>query len=198
MSGLRERQKEARRLAISQAAIELFRRQGFAATTVEQIAEQAGVSAPTVFNYFGSKQEILLELLRATDEMAVQDMVRLALDFDDPVDVLCHLESLVLKHELQALPVSVWRELLAMRYSGSAPEQLTLINETLNREVSALLGHLQGAGKVRANVDTDYAAQVLNEFLTLEFLKLVSAETLDLDGHARRVRAFIGLLFNGI
>ena len=42
MSGLRERQKAERRQAISKAAIELFERQGFQNTTIEQIANQAG------------------------------------------------------------------------------------------------------------------------------------------------------------
>ena len=60
MSGLRERQKEQRREVIAQAALELFISNGFGATTLEQIANQAGVSAPTVVNYFGGKQEILL------------------------------------------------------------------------------------------------------------------------------------------
>lgn len=198
MSGLRERQKEERRQAISQAAIELFRLQGYVATTVEQIAERAGVSPPTVFNYFGSKQEMLIDLLRATDERAVKNMVQLALDFEDPVDVLCHLESLVLKYELEALPVPVWRELLGMRYGGAAPEQLKLNNDVLNSEVSVLLGYLQDAGKVRKDLCPDYIAQLLNEFLTLQFLKLVSAEPLDIEAHRQNVRRFIELLFNGI
>ena len=37
MSGLRERQKAERRQAISKAAIELFERQGFQNTTIEQM-----------------------------------------------------------------------------------------------------------------------------------------------------------------
>ncbi|MFJ3259943.1 TetR/AcrR family transcriptional regulator [Pseudomonas sp. NPDC086581] len=198
MSGLRERQKVARRQAISQAAVELFRLQGYGTTTVEQIAERAGVSPPTVFNYFGSKQEILNDLLRATDERVVKEMVQLALDFEDPVDVLCHLESLVLKYELEALPVSVWRELLAMHYSGASPEQLKLNNEVLNAEVSVLLGHLQEAGKVRHDLCPDYVAQLLNEFLTLEFLKLISVEPLDFHTHQLSVRRFVEVLFTGI
>lgn len=42
MSGLRERQKEQRREVIAAAALELFKRNGFAATTLDQIAVQAG------------------------------------------------------------------------------------------------------------------------------------------------------------
>ncbi|WP_249675422.1 TetR/AcrR family transcriptional regulator [Pseudomonas abieticivorans] len=198
MSGLRERQKEARRHAISGAAVELFRSQGYGATTVEQIAEQAGVSAPTVFNYFGSKQEILIDLLREADEMALRDMAQLIPSFDDPVDALCHLESLVMTYELKVLPVSVWRELLPMSYGGPLPERLKLINETLNQEVSALLGHLQRQGKVRADINTEYTASVLNEYLTLQFLRLVSDDEIDLKGHGERVRQFMQLVFDGL
>ena len=64
MSGLRERQKAMRRKAIGEAGVALFERQGFDNTTIEQIAREAGVSAPTVFKYFSSKQEILLEMLQ--------------------------------------------------------------------------------------------------------------------------------------
>jgi DNA-binding transcriptional regulator YbjK len=56
MSGLRERQKEQRRQVIAEAALELFKRNGFAATTLDQIAVQAGVSAPTVVNYFCARR----------------------------------------------------------------------------------------------------------------------------------------------
>ena len=38
---------------------------------MEQIARSAAVSVPTVFAYFGSKQEILLEKLREADHRAI-------------------------------------------------------------------------------------------------------------------------------
>ncbi len=44
------------------AARELFLAQGYGATTVEQIAERAGVSKPTVFSAVGNKQEVLATL----------------------------------------------------------------------------------------------------------------------------------------
>jgi AcrR family transcriptional regulator len=59
MAGLRERKKRATRLAIHEAGMELFAERGFAATTVDAIAEAAGVSRATVFSYFPSKEEIV-------------------------------------------------------------------------------------------------------------------------------------------
>lgn len=101
VSGLRERQMELRRQAISEAAIELFRDQGYAQTSIDQIAKLAGVSSPTVFKYYPSKQEILLGLLQEADQRAVLDLREVMHQFEDPVDLLCHLESLLISYSLK-------------------------------------------------------------------------------------------------
>jgi AcrR family transcriptional regulator len=57
--GLRERKKARTKVAIQTHAVRLFREQGFAATTVEQVAEAAEVSPSTVFRYFPTKEELV-------------------------------------------------------------------------------------------------------------------------------------------
>ena len=66
-SPLRERQAKATRRAVLQAARALFIAQGYGATTVEQIAQHAGVSKPTVFSAVGNKQTVL----RAVRDVAI-------------------------------------------------------------------------------------------------------------------------------
>jgi AcrR family transcriptional regulator len=58
-SPLRERQASVTRRAVLDAARELFIAQGYRATTVEEIAQRAGVSKPTVFGAVGNKQLVL-------------------------------------------------------------------------------------------------------------------------------------------
>jgi AcrR family transcriptional regulator len=58
-SPLREQQATATRRAVLDAARQLFIAQGYGATTVEQIAQRAGVSKPTVFTAVGNKQTVL-------------------------------------------------------------------------------------------------------------------------------------------
>ena len=58
--GLRERKKIKTRQAIRRSAFRLIDENGYAATTVEQIAEAAEVSPSTFFRYFPSKESLLL------------------------------------------------------------------------------------------------------------------------------------------
>ena len=58
--GLRARKKVQTRLDIKREAFRLFDRQGYANTTVEQIAEAANVSPRTFYRYFGVKEALLL------------------------------------------------------------------------------------------------------------------------------------------
>ncbi|MEC3975062.1 acyl-CoA-like ligand-binding transcription factor [Amycolatopsis sp. H20-H5] len=55
-AGLRERKKAKTRAAVQRHALRLFGEQGYAATTVDQIAAAAEISPSTFFRYFPSKE----------------------------------------------------------------------------------------------------------------------------------------------
>jgi AcrR family transcriptional regulator len=58
-TGLRERKKQQTRAEIARAAMKLFSERGFDAVTVAEVAEAAGVSEKTVFNYFPAKEDLV-------------------------------------------------------------------------------------------------------------------------------------------
>jgi AcrR family transcriptional regulator len=62
-SSLRDEQAQQTRKRIRESARRLFADQGFASTTVAQIAKEAGVSQPTVYAAYESKAGIVLAML---------------------------------------------------------------------------------------------------------------------------------------
>lgn len=73
--GLRERHKTSTRRALEDAALQLFARDGFDATTVEMIAAAANVSPRTFFRYFASKDEVV-NPQREVRQAVLRDAVR--------------------------------------------------------------------------------------------------------------------------
>src|ERR1019366_1180166 len=64
--GLGGRKKRLMRQQLTDTATEMFMRRGFDAVRVSEVAEACGVSEKTVFNYFPTKESLVLDRLDAT------------------------------------------------------------------------------------------------------------------------------------
>jgi AcrR family transcriptional regulator len=60
----RRRRKAERPQEILEAAFEQFSRNGYAATTLDQIAERAGVTKGTIYVYFENKEQLFISMVR--------------------------------------------------------------------------------------------------------------------------------------
>lgn len=85
----------ATRAAVVAAALELFADQGFDQTSVEQIAQAAGVSRSTFFRQFGGKDDVVF-----ADHEQLLERLRgfLAQPHDDPWAAVCEASVLVYSH----------------------------------------------------------------------------------------------------
>jgi AcrR family transcriptional regulator len=73
---LRERRRRETRQEIAQIGLAMFDRDGYDETTMEEIASAAGVSARTLFHYFGTKDQILRYWLAEDFAEQLSDRVR--------------------------------------------------------------------------------------------------------------------------
>jgi AcrR family transcriptional regulator len=74
----RERERDARRSALCEAARTLLAERGYAGTTTKAIAERCELSEATLFFYFQSKDEILVSLLFEAIDFWSRGLARIA------------------------------------------------------------------------------------------------------------------------
>jgi AcrR family transcriptional regulator len=72
---IRDLKAQETRARITEAALELFVSRGYAETTIDQIAEEAGVNRRTVFRHFATKEAILFDHLAVKRDYAMRRLL---------------------------------------------------------------------------------------------------------------------------
>ena len=85
----------SRKEAIKNAAARLFRKRGFKATSMRDIAEAVGIKAASIYNHIKSKQELLSELLM---EIAIVFTKEMRMIQQTSLDAKQKLERLIALH----------------------------------------------------------------------------------------------------
>jgi AcrR family transcriptional regulator len=98
--GLRERKKAETHQALAKAALHLADELGPERVTVEAIADAAGVSPRTFFNYFSSKEDAIVGIAPAQSSALLADLLARP-DDEPPLDAL-HAVALAAAERLQA------------------------------------------------------------------------------------------------
>jgi AcrR family transcriptional regulator len=69
-----------KRKVIQQAALELFLQQGFSKTSMEMIKKRAGVAKQTLYNYYPSKQQLFIDMIRLQVDKVVDQIWEIEID----------------------------------------------------------------------------------------------------------------------
>ncbi len=193
--GLRSRKKAKRRDEIIAAARSLFESQGIDTTTMADIAAAAGISAPTVFNYFGSKDGVLIALIRE-GTMAARDHDR-PLHWNEKTDLGTLILQLFLRVSRGTLEVAdkqVWR------YAEAAPirqpetelaAQYREITEALISVIIEFFDDLLLESRSGARATPEFLARLFHDVWMPCFLTLITNEELTLEEHEAHLRARI-------
>lgn len=193
MTGLRERQKADRARRILQAASDRFRRLGYDAALIEDIAEQADVSVGTVYNYFGNKGDVLIAIVSLeVEEILTEGAALIARPCADPARAVAALIALYYDHSLIYLSKAMWRTAMAMAIrspDSPASRRYTALDARLAGQVCDLVASLQARGRVRADVDARAVGQMLFNNLNQMFLEFTRDEAQTLDTLKARVAA---------
>ena len=198
MTGLRERKKQQTRDAIVRAAGTLFARNGFHTTTMEQIAAAADVSAGTLYNYFGTKQAVLLTHL----DTEVQEMVGAGavVITDPPADLTRAIQSLVSAYAdgFLELKRDFLRELFAAGFSPASevlPELLRL-DHLLAEQMAELLRRFDG--QLDPAIAAEEAVVAIYSAFAVQLMMYVSAEDMSAATVRRAISRQIEVVCSGL
>ncbi len=97
----KEREKEARRDAILNAAANVFSVKGFHDATIDEIAAEAELAKGTLYNYYRDKQDLFVSLLRWGSEQFIDLLVDSIGRFDSLTAFISHVLSFTVNGMLE-------------------------------------------------------------------------------------------------
>lgn len=193
-SSRRERRSLELRERIFRSALELFARKGFAETTVEDITNAADVGKGTFFNYFPSKEHILLafgEMQLAKLRDAVEDARRSA----QPMRQYFRSLGVRMTQEPMRNPAIV--RALLQAYLSSTPVREAMLD--MQERVLTLHSEMIQLGQQRGEVREDLPARELAQVFRQTIFGTLLMWTLHGDGTLlARIEAAFDILWAGL
>ncbi|MCA1283388.1 TetR family transcriptional regulator [Saccharopolyspora sp. 7B] len=154
---------------VSSAALDLFAANGFEATTVDQIAEAAGVGRRTFFRYFRSKEDAVF----GDHEERLADVAELLeqADGEEPLPAVCRAAEAVLETYLADPAVSLQRFALTRQVPSLRAKEIASTDDYQRAFTRYLRGRYDGEPDAALRAAVAAAAvvaphnQVLREWL---------------------------------
>ena len=170
------------RADILQTARRLFAERGYAATSVNDIAEEASVALQTIYTRLGSKRGIVMALLEVIDEEAgVREAAAAIAAASTPADVLRTQNRLT--RNLQERCGDIVGALIAA--AASEPEVAQVLAEGLRRHRNGArltINRIAELGGLRHDLPADHAIALLSAATAHEaWNELVHAQNLSWD-----------------
>lgn len=161
--------KESRRRAIVDSALELARTHGRDGFSVDQLAELAGVSRRTVFNYFGSLNEVLLAAHSQVMDVLISEFQHrsAATPVGDGSAASVFAEMAHLLQEIELVtPMATLARLLGENFEND-PDSAQLGCEVMRRTAGHLAADATKRGAKMDQVDIDLLVHSLFDGLVV-------------------------------
>jgi AcrR family transcriptional regulator len=196
-TGLRRRKKAKQKAALLAAATELFLRHGFEETRMDDVGHLAEVSIKTVYNYFPTKQAILIELIRE-DRIRMMALYEAILDEDPPdlTDALSRLIRADIGDVVTPNDKKLWRELLAaeIRSAVDSAAEYQKNREIFSAYIRQLLLRFRRKGSLSRRVKIGVAVEMVYALLAYNFRIYCTSPSMTIDEVETSIRAQLRLL----
>ncbi|MFC1678677.1 TetR/AcrR family transcriptional regulator [Elusimicrobiota bacterium] len=184
MSAMKEKRQAWTKNHILDHAWELIKAKGLRETSVEEIAAAAEVSVGSVYNYFGSKNGLLVALVEKDAEPLLKRGEAILSDpGDDPGDAIFRLIWNYTGTLLPKYSKPFLREIMAASFVNveSVGEEMAGLDELAIQQFTKLLEDLQGRKLINADLVPSDGAQLLYGIVFLQMTMYTVADKVTLD-----------------
>lgn len=194
---LREKQKEKRRKKeqILKAAIKLFTQKGFDQTTVEDIALTANVATGTYYNYFESKEDVILYFLDRETEASIDEIKRTAQSMPSLFDQLEETVSILLNHVFRNKEFA--RILMSKRVMLMGAKDNRVERKLLER-IAALVDLAKERAAISSHIDSQRTAEIISSLVTTNIIYWLNGAISSRKECSTRIRDVLQLVYDGI
>ncbi|MFF3844105.1 TetR/AcrR family transcriptional regulator [Streptomyces sp. NPDC002328] len=170
------RRSEKSRRAIYDAALALVAEAGYPKTTIEGIAARAGVGKQTIYRWWGSKADVLLEAFLDLSEQAAEAAGQAPYAIPDTGDLAADLKGVLRATVDELLDPRFEAPYRALAAEGLVNEELgrRFVAQLLEPQLQLYVTRLrsaQRAGDVRADVDPRIALELFVSPLAQRWLQ---------------------------
>lgn len=200
--GLREKHKKQRAEQVLSAAQSLFNQCGYEGTRIEAIAEHASVAPATVYNYFTTKPNLLMELALRHVRAALPERRRLMRDLpEDPVQGILAFERLLADQAMRHMSRDCWRVIMSAQFiepKGPASRTGARLNTLIRRQYIRMFRIYQQRGKILADADPFLLSEVIVDVTTAHFSNFVAGDTSTVNDMLGRGERHIRLIMSAV
>ncbi|HEX37436.1 MAG TPA: TetR/AcrR family transcriptional regulator, partial [Candidatus Cloacimonetes bacterium] len=168
MTGLREKKKSARKDRIFSAAVALFNKKGFSNTSMQDIAEKASLAVGTLYNYFPSKNDLLLDIMQEEMEITITGddaLFNVNLQNHDAKDIIKSLLKKIYSIPLLLNKESMKEVLMATFSSDKHMKKGVILDIGLMKAFQKLLERLQKNKMINPAINPYNATKIFYSIL---------------------------------
>jgi AcrR family transcriptional regulator len=201
MPGLREKQKKRREGNILDAATRLIEAKGWENTSMEEVAAQAEVGVATVYNYFGSKLDLVQAIFaRYADEQikAGRQVIN-----NRPADVVDGMTSLFSAY-IDGMALRFGRRLMQEFFTIGLSRQFSFGKDIMPvkmrfiEQVGELVEIYRQDGQICRDVSIEEAAMLSYAAVSVPLMLYVVLSDVALDDAKKAMHRNLQLIFRGL
>ena len=146
---------------IIQAALELFVRNGYHGTSINQITQKIGLSKGALYSHFSSKGELLLQIIEEFDSQYIEKLIKTVSDYEgNALEKLNCAIDFSSKFALENPNLCFFLTFLTMELNADVDFQPALkrVYRKYEKLISDVIKHGISQGLIKKSIDPDMGA----------------------------------------